>query len=271
MKTKRFLGLALASTLALSMSIPAFAAPGADDGSGSGTPVTPVQENNKLSFDYSSETWTQEDVIIDVSMPTATSGNIILNPYKLGYVGQNASGADEVQYNPVVSGKYNYVENNSTFPIDVAWEITGSVTGDVVLVEKAPSTTSTTKDVYLPIKLGSVKAKTSATASDTVPAANIDTKLKAVTTATQASTDKTVVVLDASNATSGAGGNALHSDGTNPEKQSFLCFGIEPYTESSGTYSSGATLNNNKAKLTEDWTAEDTVSVSMIFTFTPHA
>lgn len=269
MKTKKFLSLALASTLALSMAIPAFAAPG---GSTTTTPptdtptdtptdnpsVTPTpQEPGKLSFDYSSETWTEDDVVIDISMPTATSSNIILNPYKLNYVDETGA-APAVKSNPVVVGKYNYVENNSSFAVDVNWEITGTAGGGVKFVEKAPAATATEKEVYLPIVLNGVKAKT-------VPAANIDTKLKAVKAEKQASTEKTMVVLDGAGDSKhlGVSGDALH----------FLCFGIKPYTTtgsgSNVTYSDGATLNNG-AKLAEDWTAEDSVGVSMIFTFSKH-
>lgn len=282
MKIKKFLGLAIASTLALSMSAPAFALPE----EGSGPEITPQpQEPGKFSFDYNGETWTEEDVIINVSMPTVTSTNIILNPYKLAYLKPDETPGHDA----VVTGDYNYVENLSNFPVAVSWEVTGTAGGKTNLLAKAPTSATTagaTNDVYLPIVITATEDKDGATVdagTTNITPMNVDATNKLTVTngtvksiemaqkkADYASTTKYCkpVLLDAA--------NWSHSwnsvSGTLVEAKKFLAFGIAPFGVKAGTDNdpnADKSWINNTEKLSADskWASEDTVSVKMVFTF----
>ncbi len=275
MKTNRILSAILSSALVLSMGASAFAVGGSGSGTstppsggGSTTPTTPggdstpstgLDEDGKFNFEYKGETLTNADVIISVTAPNKTSSNIILNPYGLNYLDPETNA---VANDDIITGGYNYIENDSNAALAVSWEVTGSQAGNAKLVAKAPTlTTCTTNDVYLPIAIEAVTDKKA------TPSGAIKTSAAAVLAASTTAqksvdmpADKTKygttyskpVILDNPNWT-----YAWGTTGSDTNIKPCLAFGI---------YTTNAVVNNG-AKLATEWTADDTVGVNMVFTF----
>jgi len=294
MKLKKFISLAIASTLALSMSAPAFAIGGGGSTTTPtepDTPTTPTEpdtpttpdtpaetpssgldENGQISFDYKGETWDDSDATISVIIPSQVSNAVILNPYELTYLGDDKT----AHHYGVITGKYNYIENVSDMALQVAWEVTGKVTGNVNLVTSKPAVNPATNDLLLPVAIGATADKKTAPAPmKASAAANLF-----VTTETQksnpapaqaaqwATTYSKPVILDNPNWThsweskTGAGNLIV--------AKPYLGFGIvgELAGGTADTYDAGeAWINNDETKLTNKWTTDDTVSVNMVFTF----
>ncbi len=275
MKHKRLLSAILSSTLVLSMGATAFAFGEADDPA----PVTPpASDPSTVNFSYAGETWTQDDVVISVIAPTATSSNIILNPYGLTYLENDQAKSDKV-----VTGGFNYIENTSKVPLQVDWQVTGSKTGNVNLIAKKPAVDAATNDLVLPVAITAVENKkvkpqdpVKTSASSTLAVSTEEQKSGAL--AKDAATYKGAtavsqpVILDNPNWTYSW---LSVNDNTTPayhnkNAQPYLAFGILGEDADGDGNKSGtgeAYINTNTTKLTNEWTKEDTVSVNMVFTF----
>jgi len=272
---KKLLSLGLATTLALGMAIPTFAWGGG--GSTTTTPTTPGGgsttttpggglEDNKLTSNLSGITVPQDAAKIELTLPNNLNGSLVLNPYGLQYTDGYAAASDE----RIITSKYKYIKNESTTnDLNVIWEVTGTASEGVVLEKKTPDqwtkTQATAKSVYLPVMI----SQTDDTDTDPTQADLKNSNANPVFVSSEMQSNRA--------ASESSSGTKLTI-----AKTKYLAYGIASSTTGSNDYwDSGSWVSNGqyyttagddtsdvkKDKMTEDWTANDVVNVSFVFTF----
>ena len=227
MKYTRLTSLALSGAIALSLSAPAFAADAKPN-------VTDIAEPTVVEL-------TSVVNVPTIALTVPTSGQIILNPYKLDYKYDPASTTETAKNDSVLS-KPMHIVNSTKSPIDVNYVVTAAPEGTVKLVATAPTAATTAKEVLLQFKIEAVTDNTVETFDAATAAQNI-APTGSATDATLTSTAATAVTLAA-------------SDDTATGAKKAVLFGF------AGTAAE---------KPTEAWTAEDAITGSIAFTFKPVA
>lgn len=170
---------------------------------------------------------------IRVSFPDAM--DIFVNPYGMSVDPDGDDGAAEAVNDQIVTPNYQII-NYSTVPVVLSATVTGVIDegSEAVFASAAPAATDTKKSVYMYLN--------TMVADDTPEwAAKINTKTDIVVAAKAAKLDSFMTLAQS------ADGNTVGEGGT----------GWYRFTGSVAT------------KPTDAWTAEDTVSATVAFTFVP--
>jgi len=126
MKLKKLMALGLCSSVAMAMTIPAFAA---------------NANQTKITATYA-------EPVISVSVPT--TGTAIINPYKLPYsLGQDADGKDITIAGQQVATTPLALVNSGETSLDVNVTVTGAVSGEMQLSDAAPEASETAKKAHM--------------------------------------------------------------------------------------------------------------------------
>lgn len=298
---KKLISLGLATTLALGMSMPTFAAwggggaanptptptatptptptqnVGGNTGTDTGTTTPPPSgglKDGKVSANLSGVTVPQS-AKIDLTLPSNLNGTLVLNPYGLQYT----DGIEESKNDKVITSGYKYIENKSGVPLNVVWEVTGSASStDIKFEKKSPHEWTTTqakaKTVYLPVMIQNVTANNAtpkqANLKNDYGANPAAADLVYVSTTTQSNSKATnkLKVADDEFLAYGIATAGLDADNAkwwDPDaKGAWVSNGQYPTSTSTAPTAEADIL---KVDMTEPWTAADTVSVEFIFSF----
>jgi hypothetical protein len=236
---KKVLSLALATAMAASLSIPAYA-------STNNNASSSTTSNRDLEI-----TGAYQAVSIAVVVPT--SGTVIINPYALPVSISSQTGGSKVSKQIVT--KPLAIQNQSEVKLDVNVSATATVKGNLTLATGAVSTTEKKNSAFLYVDLETTTLTSAADAdvhaayanqswTDYSTTATNVLALKADTTVTKnAMVTLAKPALDASDAYTGPAAGSIAFVGLN-----------------------GSCAQNP----TEAWTANDGVTVKMAFTFTPN-
>jgi len=229
MKLKKLIALGLCSSVAMAMTVPAFAAT--------------TSNQTKITATYA-------EPVIKVKVPT--TGTAIINPYKLPYSLGKDGDTDITISGQQIATKPLALVNTGDTALDVNATVTGVIGGDMKLVTAAPSDTETAKNAYMYLEFKTEDSLVSKVESGTVPAAELAKAAKdwsgdpvednMVVVCTKSTTKDKIITLAAANA-----------DGTVQDG------GIAMYRLS------GSVVKAPKIA----WTTKDKVDVTVAFTFEP--
>lgn len=260
MKTKRIISAALSAAMALSLSVPAFA-------SGGGT--TPTKPNTETTI-----TGKYEEAIISVDVPE--TGNAFINPYGLGTSVKDSNGADVQIKGQIVTAPL-YIVNNSGLDLDVGASITPAL-GEKATMKLASTTTKGSgtegqDDYVAPATAKSAYVIVQGVASSVITAdgdATADTPQDAIKTAY--ATDATWAKAVSSAALT------VSSTGTTKAVVVDKFATLKAATvDTDGTVTAHKSGSIMLYRLTGDcvkapkeaWTADDTFTVKIAFSFSP--
>lgn len=239
MKTKKIVSLILALVMSLALCVPAFAA----------TPANPGEKTVDMAGAI------REPII---SVDVNTTGNaLVLNPYELKYVITPADATAtpavaEVSSTAAIVNKTAYIQNFSETNVSVGATFTATLdtttNKDVKLLTAPATKASTTKDIFLFFDIKAVDAKDEAVTwgeYDKAAATQLAYSAKGTTKANLVVLAKAATPADAATPTNTPAVAAA---------KGVAAFHI------------GGTANGQASAL---WTTDDTVSASVVFTFTP--
>jgi len=255
----------------------------APSGGGSTTPSEAPEgglKDNKLTSNLSGVTVPQS-AKIDLTLPSNLNGTLVLNPYGLFYT----DGSDAGEQDRVITSGYKYIQNNSTSALNVVWEVTGQASEGVTFVSKNPhewtKTQATAKSVYLPVMIGQTSDTNTAPAAadkknDPTAAtpAPVYVSAETQTNAQTSSTAKKLTIAATKYLGYGIATAANDSDDAewwDPDgKGAWVSNGEYPKsttTAPTNPISHASDPHILKADMESPWTANDTVNVSFVFSF----
>lgn len=261
---KRLASLATAGALALSLAVPAFAA------------ETPVDERTTTVWD---------DIVFEgaLSAPTiavevdAGEPSLILNPYELSYTIPGTDKAVDPDEIDTVVSNVGLITNNTQIPVNVAVTVTGSipstasgaeVNSGASFASAAIASGSKNKEIYMRFLMQGTEAGTNGEVDRSSIEWDIDnwdtqtvwTKDNVALTGNQA--DPIIVKDDAvekGTEFKGTSTSVYYIMGAQTTET-----GKEPVP----TYAAFKLIGDMNTKAEENWTEDDTVGVTVAFTFT---
>ena len=254
MKFKKLASLVLAGAMIASMSMSAFAR----GNTGGGTANTQQSSGGgAASSDSTGATVpvssTVQTATIDIDVATAT--DVIINPYKIKVDMNGSEKDDKFLSAPVVA------TNKSTTKVDVTAHVTVTANGDVKIVDKFSDvqTASTAepgdKNVFLVLAVADVGTTSDPKLELDLSQATLSLKENG-TAITPATKVKLVTVT--------AAGEEVGFGGDNDTDKTALTLGAGSETENYFAMQLFGEVNNRTA---ETWTANDTISASIVLTF----
>lgn len=239
MLNKKVASTMLAGAMVAGLAIPAFAAE-YDSTAGTANEIT---DPSKLTA-TTSVTSTVEVPTMKICVPK--TGAIVANPYKLSVVvveADSANSISEVSSDAQIINDASYIYNYSASKINVSATVTGKVGGAVKFATAAPTNKTTDKQAYIYMKAEGVSNDGVNKVNDASFSDTAYSKANDILLSTTAVTKTNWVVMEAAEENTTGGGY------DKPAGMAFKFFGS--LTE----------------QPTTSWTAKDTVSATVAFTF----
>lgn len=237
MKFKKLACTTLAGLMAVSMTVPAFAAT-----------ISDIGGLSDIGLDISGST---EVPTISVTVPT--TGSVITNPYKLSVDVSAANDGSDLTTDQIISAT-QFIESESNVPLNLSVTATGEIPTESKAVFSTASVANnaklTNKSLFLYLQLKAATASLDASGNVETAAPDFqafDAKTDIVIGAKQV-TKPNILTLDAARKEQSGG-----ADVTVPAVAGFRLAGDAVTTP------------------TEAWTNKDIVNVKLAFTFTPTA